>query len=131
MSGRIMFLAGDYRSAINQFNDVDVQIVGQDLETEKEMIDKGRNFYGQGFRGSHDGNIYVFSNNGCFYNGLRIAIALGDVEHKDVEFYFFERTEPGYKRAYLSKNGRILSAPVGFFDGWESSVMDLLDIVPR
>jgi hypothetical protein len=131
MSGRIMFLAGDYNSAINQFNDVDVQIVGQDLETEKEMINKGRNFYGQGFRESHDSNIYVFSNNGCFYNGLRIAIANGDVEHNAVEFYFFDRNEPGFQRAHLSRNGRILSAPIGFFDGWENSIMDLLSVTPR
>ena len=126
MSGRIIILTGHHGSAINQFDTADINVVGQSLETEQEMVAKGRNFYGQGFRVTHDGNIYVFTNNGCFYNGLRLAIANKEVDWDKVDFYYFDGKEPQHHTAHIGSNGRIMFAPTGFFDGWENSVMDLL-----
>lgn len=69
-------------------------------------------------------------------NGIRIAIKDGLISSSDTEFLFFNKIEKKIisskiietqiSKVEISERGKIISAPVGFFDEWEEALYKLL-----
>jgi len=79
--------------------------------------------------------IFLETHSDHIFNGIRLQLKQSENAESNIKncaMYYVDRkrTERGFmstfERIELSKDARIKKAPVGFFDEWEASIMELL-----
>jgi len=76
--------------------------------------------------------IFLETHSDHIFNGIRLEFQKSDSLHSKCRMYYATRFEEGnqfeskFDIISLGKDGKIQSAPVGFFDEWESALMELL-----
>jgi predicted ATPase len=73
-----------------------------------------------------DVNNIVRTNCDHFLNGVRVAVKEGKFDPKDIEIKFWSPKEKNLQILSIDKDGRIGLWPRGFFDEWETALMELL-----
>jgi predicted ATPase len=82
---------------------------------------------------AHDVQIVLETHSDHILNGVRLSVAKGDIEPGDVQLNYLEkRHEPELYHAIsspkINPNGRLSFWPEGFFDQWERSLEELMEI---
>jgi predicted ATPase len=76
--------------------------------------------------------IFVETHSDHIFNGIRLEFQRKSSLHSKCKMYYAvrseakDRFESKFEEIILAEDGKIKSAPVGFFDEWESAMMELL-----
>jgi predicted ATPase len=79
-----------------------------------------------------EGERHVFSNNDDLFNGMRIAIQQGVLDHNNVVVYFKHIVDGVEQTTSIpfNKDGLADYWPIGFFDQIENDLITMLDWKP-
>lgn len=80
--------------------------------------------------------LIIESHSDHFFNGVRLALKDGLIENENLSIYYFDKILEGelsgqnlstiVNSVELYEDGKIKSAPLGFFDEWQNSLFKLL-----
>ncbi|AUT40323.1 MULTISPECIES: AAA family ATPase [Aeromonas] len=80
--------------------------------------------------------VIIETHSDHIFNGIRLSIKDKILSHDDAKFIFFDKRSEGegstlniqskMHEVLVSDSGKLISAPVGFFDEWEESLYKLL-----
>lgn len=80
--------------------------------------------------------LIIESHSDHFFNGVRLALKDGVVKKENISIYYFDKKLEGelseqklstiINSVELHEDGKIKSAPMGFFDEWQNSLFKLL-----
>lgn len=111
----LVFKCGEWQ---DHFKTDNIKVIGQTIETCKEMYESGYNLTEEEL---------VFSNNDHVFNGIRVAVKNGKIDHKQVRIHFYpNKDNVSFKEMLMLPSGRLKDWPTGFFDQIDNALIELL-----